>query len=53
MSDIVCVLDDGQEIALEEWSARETAKMRPLTETERAHLRVLLNVSTQPDGGDA
>lgn len=36
---------DGRQIELSEWSKAETAKMRPLTETEKAHLRALLDVA--------
>lgn len=35
----------GQEVDLNEWSKAETAKMRPLTETEKAHLRALLDMA--------
>lgn len=40
---------DGREVELSEWSKAETAKMRPLTETEKAHLRALLDLA-QPMG---
>lgn len=40
---------DGREIALDQWSKAETANMRPLTETEKAHLRVLLDVPESMD----